>query len=421
MKGTLDLSHLKAFVRADEIDALTGQYAHLLQEAAAGMPQYRDAAGWMDVETWASRAAIDRIMEKARSIRQDADAFVLIGVGGSNNAARAVIEALRPGGAPEIIYAGNSTAPSAIDGVLRRLEGKRVYLNIIAKNFETLEPGAAFRVLRKWMYDRYGAAAAGRIMATGTRGSRLFRLCEAHGWDFFTFPEDVGGRYSALTDVGLLPMAVAGVDIGALVSGAAQMRERLLSAPAQENPALRYAACRTLLAGRGYAVETLSFFEPRLAWFSKWWVQLFGESAGKDGKGLYPAACQFSEELHAMGQFLQEGSPVVMETFLRMPDETGGPALTPDGVDDGFAYLDAKRYTDLNDAAFRATLAAHATRLPCLVWETAPPSEETFGGLFCFFALACVFSCRMAGVNPFDQPGVEAYKQSMFASLGKEF
>lgn len=401
---------------AERAEAFSG----LLTEAAADMPQYAGNTGWMRAERYADDAALTRIERKAREIRADADAFVLIGVGGSNNAARSVIAALFPGEKPEIIYAGTSTAASSIDGVLRRMDGKSVYVNVIAKNFETLEPGVAFRVLRRSMYERFGADAPRRIMATGTRGSRLHALSTQYGWDFFTFPDDIGGRYSALTDVGLLPMAVAGVDVRALVRGASTMREMLLSSPARENPALLYAAARTLLFEAGYRVETLSAFEPLLSAFTKWWIQLFGESEGKDGRGLFPAACLFSEELHSMGQFLQDGSGTAFETFLCVEPSAEGPALTPDGVDDGFSYLDGKRYSDLNAAAAEAAMTAHAQRLPCLALRTGALSEETFGALFYFFELACAFSCRMTGVNPFDQAGVEDYKRRMFAALGKE-
>lgn len=416
----LDLTHLPAPITRNEVAAQAARCAHLLDAARKGLPEFADSNGWLDPDILAGEETLARIVDKANQIRQSSDAFVLIGVGGSNNAARAVIEALRPNDTPEIIYAGNSTAPSALLDALRRMEKRSVSMNIVAKNFETLEPGAAFRILRAWMYERYGQSAAARITATGTPGSPLAKLALEHGWDFFAFPEDVGGRYSALTNVGLLPMAVAGVDIRALTEGAKAMRKTLLETPAEQNPALLYAAARSLLKARGCHVELLSCFEPRLAWFTKWWIQLFGESEGKNGKGLFPAACQFSEELHSMGQFLQQGSPVAFETFLHISDESGMPRLAPDGVNDGFSYLDDKPFSALNEAAFSAALSAHAARLPCLVLRPGPLGEGTLGALFYFFSLACVFACRMAEVDPFDQPGVEDYKRSMFAALGKE-
>lgn len=420
MQKFLSLDHIAPHLDGAAVTERAGTYAGLVDEARAGFPGDRSCAGWMRLSETAGEEALFRIARKAAEIRQEADAFVIIGVGGSNNAARAVIEALpasRRG--IEILYAGNATAPSAMQDVLRRMEGRSVYLNIIAKNFETLEPGAAFRVLRQRLYAEYGPDAARRILATGTPGSRLHRLCLEKGWEFFPFPEAVGGRYSAFTDVGLLPMAVAGAEIRALLDGARQMQRMLLSLPAAENPALLYAAARTLLYERGYRAECLSSFEPRLRWFSKWWIQLFGESEGKRGRGLLPVSCQCSEELHSMGQFLQEGTPVVFETFLRVEEEAG-PTLLPDGVDDGFAYLDGKPFAALNAASQDATLAAHSAHHPCLTVDVGTLDERAFGAMYMFFLLACVFSCRMTGVDPFDQPGVEAYKRAMFRTLGKE-
>ena len=416
-KTTFDFTHSK--LAPKRIVSRAEQYAFLLKEAADGFPSARESAAWTDVGASAGDELLRRINKKAQEIRKEADLFILIGVGGSNNAARSVIEALGSKGV-EICYAGTSTAPSAVKQVLERMEDKSVFVNIIAKNFETLEPGAAFRVIRRRMYEMYGADAGRRITATGTRHSRLHRLCAEHGWDFFEFPENVGGRYSALTEVGLLPMAVAGINIAKVAAGAAAMREQLLAAPAAENPALLYAAARTLLYGQGYRAEMLTFFEPQLRWFSKWWIQLFGESEGKQDKGLLPLACECSEELHSMGQFLQQGSPIVFETFLRMEETSAGPMLLPDGVEDGFDYLDPASFADLNRAAQSSTLEAHSLHLPCLQIGCGCCAEETFGALFYFFMLSCVFACRMLGVDPFDQPGVEAYKKSMFQALGKE-
>lgn len=392
--------------------------AGLLQEARDGFLFSPDSSGWVDIHQCATETLLRRINEKALRIREEADLFILIGVGGSNNAARGVIEALQTDGV-EICYAGNSTAPSAIEQVLKKMEGKSVFVNIIAKNFETLEPGVAFRVIRRRMYEMYGADCGRRILATGTRQSRLHRLSQQYGWDFFDFPNTVGGRYSALTAVGLLPMAVAGIDITQVVAGAQEMREQLMAAPAEENPALLYAAARTMLYERGYRAEMLTFFEPRMRWFSKWWIQLFGESEGKQNLGLLPLACECSEELHSMGQFLQQGSRIVFETFLSMDPDSPGQALSADSLDDGFGYLNRMTFSELNRAAEEGTLAAHSTHLPCLRIYGGRCTEKSFGRLFYFFMVSCVFSCRIMGVDPFDQPGVEAYKARMFQMLGK--
>lgn len=419
MKISLHCGRSHRFLSENEIESRVRQYADLPGEAAAGFPDCADTAGWLCVEETASPAVLDRIEAKAAEICREGDLFVLIGVGGSNNAARAVIESMPVRSGVEVIYGGNSVAPSALRQLFARMEGRSVFVNVIAKNFETLEPGAVFRLVRSWMYRRYGNDAARRIMATGTPDSPLHDLCRQEGWDFFDFPRAVGGRYSALTNVGLLPMAVAGADIRALVEGALAVRTRLLTAPAGENAALRLAAARTLLYEKGYRAELLALFEPRLRWFAKWWIQLFGESEGKDDRGLLPLACEYSEELHSMGQFVQEGAAVAFETFLDPQETDDGPLFDPDGVEDGFGYLDGKPAADLNRAAYRAAIDAHSGHVPCLELKTGPCCERTYGELFMFFMLSCVFSCRMLGVDPFDQPGVEDYKVRMFSDLGK--
>lgn len=246
----------------EQIEGKARKYAFLLDQAAAGFPSNPESSGWADPDGYVTEALLDRIEKKAAQIQKEGTLFVLIGVGGSNNAARSVIE---------------------------EMEGQSVFLNIVAKNFATLEPGATFRVLRKWMRERYGSQAASRILATGPRGSLLHRLSEENGWDFFDFPTSVGGRYSAMTEVGLLPMAVAGVDIRKLVKGAAAMRAQLLSAPAPENPALFYAAARNLLYEKGYRAEMLTFFEPRLRWFSKWWICYSVRAKEKTSWGCFPS------------------------------------------------------------------------------------------------------------------------------------
>lgn len=424
MKQFFSTAHLIPYLEPDAVARLAASQQALLDEARACFPDDTGTCGWMRLDRTASEETLLRIEQKAKEIRENAEQFVLIGVGGSNNSARSVIEALAAHGhgadapSPQIIYAGNSTAPSAIRSVLEQIKGKSVYINIIAKNFETLEPGAAFHILRRSLYAHLGPQAHARIIATGTNGSRLHRLSQEYGWDFFEFPDAVGGRYSAFTNVALLPMAVAGIDLRAYLSGAREMQQYLLSCPIGDNPALLYAAARSLLYAKGYRVEMLTSFEPRMQAFFKWWIQLFGESEGKAGKGLLPVSCSCSEELHSMGQFLQDGTPIAFETFLRTADAEG-PIFETDGVDDGFAYLNGKGFAALNRAAMNAALSAHSRHLPCLELDLDAPDAKLFGALFLFFMLACVFSCRLMGVDPFDQPGVEAYKQAMFRELGK--
>ena len=296
-----------------------------------------------------------------------------------------------------------------------------IYIDCIAKNFETLEPGIAFRVLRQYLERRYGAeGAAKRIFATGTPGSTLHQLCLDQGYTFLTFPETIGGRYSVGSDVGLFPMAVAGVDIRALVQGMRDMRDPLLAAPAEENPALRYACLRRLLLEHGYRLEMLSFFEPRLDYFAKWWIQLFAESEGKEGNALYPVAASNSEDLHSIGQFIQEGSPILFETFVEVRARDASVLLPPEAKKDYFDYLTGMDFWDINNTARQATMRAHGDRgIPCMNLSIPAIDAHTLGGLFYFFLFACYLSCKLLGVNPFNQPGVEGYKGYMFQNLGK--
>ena len=394
--------------------------APILQRARAGEEKYADSQGWLDLDKWAGEDTLQRIEEIARQIRSTCDAFVLIGVGGSNNAARSVIQALDGGDGPEIIYAGNTLSPHALQQMLRRLEGKEYAVDCIAKNFETLEPGASFRVLRQAMAEKYAPAeAAKRTICTGTRGSSLEKLCREEGYTFVPFPTDIGGRYSAFSFVGLLPMAVAGVDIRALVKGGREMARTLRETDAENNIALRYAALRNLYYRQGYALEMLASFEPQFCWFYKWWVQLFAESEGKEGKGIFPVAAEYSEELHAVGQYLQDGAPLMFETFLEVQSPTGHLIIRPDGKEDHFDYLNGQDFADINRAAYEATVAAHSEKMPCVILQLGAVDAYHFGQLFYFFQFACYLSGEILGIDPFDQPGVEAYKQRMFKALGK--
>ncbi|MGT2742441.1 glucose-6-phosphate isomerase [Streptococcus plurextorum] len=380
---------------------------------------FSDSLGWFFIDKWANQTTLSHIKALAEKVSNDAEVFVLIGVGGSNNAARAVIKALQTDG-PEIIYAGNTLSPYQLHKVLKALDGKSVYLHCIAKNFETLEPGSSFRFLRQYLIDRYGEKeAARRIIATGTPGASLEHLCQEQGYDFLVFPEDVGGRFTALSSVGLFPMAVAGIDIVELVRGARAMQEQLHTNRSTANVAYAYAAYRQCSYQNGYGVEMLASFEPQFRWFHKWWLQLFGESEGKDNKGILPTFAEYTEDLHAIGQFVQEGSPILFETFLAVKEANASLWVSADSKGDGFDYLDGKDFWQINQVAFEATLSAHSQKLPCGLITMGALDAYHFGQLFYFFAFACYLSCQLIGVNPFDQPGVEAYKTLMFERLGK--
>lgn len=406
--------HLK-----DELNEIMEENKAVFRSVLDGESEYVDSLGWFSVDKWANPKEVKKLQELAVHIREKADVFVIVGVGGSNNAARSVIEALQSDDKVKIVYMGNTLSPWELQKALKELEGKSVYIDCIAKNFETLEPGASFRVLRKFLSDKYQEKANERIIATGTKGSPLEKLCQEQGYTFLEFPEDVGGRFSAMTAVGLLPMAVAGIDIEKLVLGASDMQKYLTSGEIAGNPAYQYACLRNLYYKKGYKIEMLASFEPQFRWFYKWWIQLFGESEGKDNKGLFPSAGDFCEELHAMGQYIQDGTPLLFETFLDVQEKNSSLGPAPDKVSDGFDYLNGKEFWEINKASFHATVKAHREKLPCLILEIERLDEYAFGELFYFFLFSCYVSARILEVNPFDQPGVEAYKRWMFEALGK--
>ncbi|MCF0135159.1 MAG: glucose-6-phosphate isomerase, partial [Lachnospiraceae bacterium] len=280
----LDYSYLSPERKA-AFEKMMAENKEALTIAKVGEERYHDSQDWLDTEICAGEEKLARIEEIAANVKANADAFVLVGVGGSNNAARAVITVLADPGSPEVIYAGNTLSPDALSDMLKSLENKKsVYIDVIAKNFATLEPGSSFRILRRFLQDKYGDKANEHIICTGTIGSSLDELCKEQGYTFIDFPLNVGGRYTAMTNVGLLPMAVAGVDIRALVKGAHDMQIALHEAEAEDNMAYQYACLRNAYYNEGYRVELLSSFEPRLRWFYKWWEQLFAESEGKDNK-----------------------------------------------------------------------------------------------------------------------------------------
>ena len=413
----LEFSMATPFADSKILEEMTGKAVKAWQDLQDPQ-QEADVKGWM--QPMAQDGAYYDMMAKADEIRKSADAFVLVGVGGSNQAARAVIKALQRPGTPEIIYAGNTLSAPALQKVLRQLNDKRsIYINVIAKNFETLEPGSHFRVLRKYLERRYTKeGAAQRIILTGTYGSRLEEIAKENGYTFLEFPVPVGGRYSVLTPVGLFPMAVAGIDIPLLLQGALQMKELLQG---DDHPAIQYAALRQTLYRQKFDIEVLASFEPQLEYYAKWWVQLFGESEGKEKQGVFPTAVNYSEDLHSLGQYMQDGRRNLMETFLSVGEPDGSVVVEPDpDFGDRFDYLDNMDFLEINRAAEAATIRAHFEGgVPCFRLLLPRLDEFSFGQIFYFFMIACAISGKTAGINPFDQEGVEAYKRSMFRMLGK--
>lgn len=386
-------------------------YQSLKQEKSTS-----DNLGWLMPNRYISDDHLTRIEQLAYEIRQKADVLVVIGIGGSNQGARAVIEALGNSNGCEIMWAGNTLSSHEYEKILAFLNDKTFCIDVIAKNFETLEPGIAFRVFRSELQKRYGSKANRYIYATGSPGSYFEQLSNQHGYTFLTFPSDIGGRYSIFSDVGLLPIAVANLDIRALCLGAKDMA---VSLDENSDDACSYAVFRNILYEKGYRIEMQSFFEPRLYRFSKWWIQLMAESEGKQKKGIYPVMGCFSEDLHSIGQYVQEGSPIIFETFLIVDTTCSVITLERDGVEDHFDYLDSFMLADVNTISQNATMAAHDKVLPVLSIHIKEISEYELGQLFQFFMEVCAISGRLLGVNPFDQPGVEAYKNLMFENLGK--
>ena len=388
------------------------------------LPKERDedgVFGWFNVEKWTKKELVTKMECKANEIRKNGDIFVLVGVGGSNNGARSLIKAFSTQMNIEVLYAGNNLSSKMICELLDKLKGKSVYINVIAKNFETLEPGLAFRVIRDFMWEQYGDDIKNRVIVTGTPGSQLNQLADKNGYMFLPFPYDIGGRFSVLSPVGLFPAAVAGVKIEDIIKGAIDMEKMLKSIPFRDNPAIVYAAIRHLMEEQGFAMEFLSTFEPDLEFFSKWWVQLFAESEGKNFGGLFPVSCSFTEDLHSVGQYIQNGKRILMETFLYVNNVARNYIIQPDKkVFDGFDYLNNVDVKSINDTAFNATVKAHISGgIPCNIISIPQLTPYYFGQLFYYFQLTCYISGMFNGINPFDQPGVEEYKKEMFCKLKK--
>ena len=411
---------------------LTGREADLA-EAHAMLQEGRgpgsDFLGWVHLPENYDKEEYARIKAAAAKIRSDSQALVVIGIGGSYLGARAVIELLASPNynlckkdGPEIYFVGNGLSTDAMLEVMEQLKGKDWSVNVISKSGTTTEPAVAFRIFKAMLEEKYGKEGAkGRIYATtDAHKGALKGLADAEGYEEFVVPDAVGGRYSVLTAVGLLPIAVAGVDIEALMAGAAEAMEEL-SKPGADNVAWQYAAARNALYQSGKAIELLVGYEPSFRFFSEWWKQLYGESEGKEGKGIFPASVEFTADLHSMGQYIQQGQRILMETVVKF-DKSRREILIPNDPDnvDGLNFLSGKPLQFVAEQAMRGTLLAHMDGgVPNMVLEAEARDERTIGQLIYFFEYACGLSGYLLGVNPFDQPGVEAYKKNMFALLGK--
>ncbi len=430
---TFDDSQARSFVGDRELEQLEP-----FVKAALEMLHERTGAGnaflgWVDLPFHYDREEFARIGEAARRIRSDSDALVVIGIGGSYLGARSALEMLnhsfynqlpkekRKG--PEIYFVGHHLSPVYTAHLLELLEDKEISVNVISKSGTTTEPAVAFRIVKEMMEKRYGKEEARRRIYVTTDRARgaLKKLADGEGYETFTVPDHVGGRYSVLTAVGLLPIAAGGVDIEAVMAGARDAAEAFRNTDLAENPAARYAALRNALYRKGKTVELLVTYEPSFLSFAEWWKQLFGESEGKDHKGIFPASVSFTTDLHSMGQYIQEGLRNLFETVIAVdkPRTDLSVPQDPDNLD-GLNYLAGKTMDFVNKKAFEGTLLAHVDGgVPNLVVRLPEVSPYTYGQLVYFFEKACGISGYLLGVNPFDQPGVEAYKRNMFALLGK--
>ena len=421
--------HLEQFVKDSEFAALYPQVetAHRLLETKTGPGN--DFLGWVSLPKDYDKEEFARIKAAAARIREDSDVLVVIGIGGSYLGARAVIEAVKGQmynctvkNGPQIFFVGNSISPAYFQDILDCCKGKRISLNIISKSGTTTEPALAFRVLRRMLEEQVGAEEAKkRIYATTDRArGTLKQLADAEGWETFVVPDDVGGRFSVLTAVGLLPIACAGCDIDALMAGAAVGMEKF-SQCSPENECYRYAAARNILYRKGKSVELMACYEPNFTMMNEWYKQLFGESEGKDQKGLMPTSVIFSTDLHSMGQFVQDGSRVMFETVVDVKKPTRDLYIEPlEGNFDGLNFLADQNMSVVNRKAMEGTILAHNDGgVPIGVIQVDSLDEASLGELIYFYERACAISGYLLGVNPFDQPGVESYKKNMFALLGK--
>ena len=428
-----DDSRAAGFVSAEEMDNMKATVLCakdvLMNKTGAG----NDFLGWIDLPVNYDKKEFQEIKAAAEKIQSDSDVLLVVGIGGSYLGARAAIEFLShsfynvlPKGkrkTPEIYFVGNSISSKYIQDLKDVLEGKDFSVNIISKSGTTTEPAIAFRVFKDLVIEKYGREEANkRIYATTDKAKgALKNLADQEGYQTFVVPDDVGGRFSVLTAVGLLPIAVSGADIDKLMEGAAAAREEAVNTPYESNGALRYAAVRNILLRKGKSVEIVANYEPSLHYVSEWWKQLFGESEGKDQRGIFPAAVDLTTDLHSMGQFIQDGSRIMFETVLNVEQSPAEILLKEEEVDtDGMNYLAGKSVDFVNKSAMNGTILAHSDGdVPNLMVNIPDQDEFSLGQLFYFFEYACGVSGYILGVNPFNQPGVESYKKNMFALLGK--
>jgi len=433
MNLKFDYSRTKDFLNENEVlyyeEAVKVAHKMLHEKSGAG----NDYVGWVDLPLNYDREEFSRIKKAAEKIKKDSDVLVVIGIGGSYLGARAAIEFLSHNfnnilskekrGTPEIYFAGNNISSSYLSDLLDVIDGKDVSINVISKSGTTTEPAIAFRIFKEYLETKYGKEEASKRIYVTTDKARgaLKKLATEEKYETFVIPDDVGGRYSVLTAVGLLPIAVSGADIDKLMEGAANAHMLYSKPDLKENDCYKYAAVRNALYRKMKTTEIVVNYEPSLHYFTEWWKQLYGESEGKDNKGIFPAGVDFSSDLHSMGQYIQEGLRNIFETVLFVEKIRRKITIKSDKDNvDGLNFLAGKDVDYVNKKAFEGTLLAHTDGgVPNLIITIPEQNEYTLGNLIYFFEKACGISGYLLGVNPFDQPGVEAYKKNMFALLGK--
>ena len=430
MAVTLNCKYISDFVSEHEFKAISGQIALSHDTLHNGTGLGNDKLGWLTLPTDYDKEEFARIKNAAARIQKNSEVFIVIGIGGSYLGARAAIEFLKSPNynlvckdTPQIFFAGNSISSTSLNEVIELCKDRDFSVNMISKSGTTTEPAIAFRVLRGVLEEKYGKEGAReRIFCTTDKAKGTLKtLADQEGYETFVVPDDVGGRFSVLTAVGLLPIAVAGCDIDKLMAGAKEAQDSLCSTDLDENPAYKYAAVRNILYRKGYATELLVSYEPYFQMMNEWWKQLYGESEGKDNKGLLPDSVIFSTDLHSLGQYVQEGRRNLFETVVNIEKSKSELVMGEvKGNGDGLNFLAGKTMDFINKKAFQGTILAHNDGgVPNIVLSIPEANEFELGWLIYFFEKACAISGYTLGVNPFNQPGVEAYKKNMFALLGK--
>ncbi len=426
----LNLNYVGKYADKEKFDSMRSEVSAAHKMLTEGTGLGSDFLGWLDLPVNYDKDEFRRIKESAEKIKKDSEVLVVLGIGGSYLGARAVIEFIKSNNynllkkdTPDIYFGGNTISSSAVAELMQLIDGRDFSINVISKSGTTTEPAIAFRIFKEILEKKYGKEeAAKRIYVTTDRQKGALKaLADAEGYETFVVPDDVGGRYSVLTAVGLLPIAVAGIDIDALMQGAADAREAYASDDLDNNDCYRYAAVRNMLYRDGKAIEMLAAYEPSMTLWCEWFKQLFGESEGKDGKGLFPASAIFSTDLHSLGQYIQQGERCLFETVLWVKEpKTDVEIGFEEANGDGLNFVAGKTVHYVNRKAFEGTVLAHTDGdVPNIILELDKQDEYNLGYMIYFFEKACGLSGYLLGVNPFDQPGVESYKKNMFALLGK--